>query len=89
MDFASFGITCVAAIVIICYLIGNAVKNTKLDNKWIPTICGTAGGILGVVGMLIMPQFPAGDYLTAIATGVVSGLAATGANQAWKQLTAH
>ena len=43
------------------------------------------GGALGVAGLYIMPGFPAGDAITA-AIGVVSGLAATGAQQAVKQL---
>ena len=82
-----FGIVSVAAITVICYLAATGVKATPLDSKWLPIICGALGGVLGVVGMLIMPDFPATDYLTAIAVGVVSGLAATGANQIYKQLT--
>lgn len=76
----------VAAITVICYLIGEAVKLTVLDNKWIPVICGLCGAALGILGMFIMPEFPAGDYITAAAVGIVSGLAATGANQVVKQL---
>ena len=41
---------------------------------------------MGAVGMYVMPDFPAGDVLTALAVGVVSGLAATGADQLGKQL---
>ena len=33
-----------------------------------------------------VPDFPATDSLTAVAVGIVSGLAATGINQAAKQL---
>ena len=80
------GIASVAAITVIAYLIGEIVKATGLDNKWIPVICGVCGGALGVVGMLIMTEFPATDYITAVAVGIVSGLAATGANQIVKQL---
>ena len=79
-------IASVAAITVICYLIGEAVKLTVLDNKWIPVICGLCGAALGILGMFIMPEFPAGDYITAAAVGIVSGLAATGANQVVKQL---
>lgn len=43
------------------------------------------GGILGAVGMNIMPDFPAADYINAVAVGAVSGLAATGVNQVYKQ----
>lgn len=81
-----FGIASVAAITVICYLVAQAVKATSLDNKWLPIISGTAGAVLGVVGYIIMPDFPAGDYITALAVGIVSGLAATGANQIYKQL---
>ena len=42
---------------------------------------------LGVLGMFVMPEFPATDYMTAVAVGIVSGLAATGINQVYKQLT--
>ena len=81
-----FGIASVVAITVICYLAAQVIKATPLDNKWLPVICGVLGGGLGVVGMFFMPDFPATDILTAIAVGVVSGFAATGVNQIYKQL---
>ena len=81
-----FGIASVVAITVICYLVAQGIKATKLDNKWLPVISGTVGGILGVVGFYVMPDFPSSDILTAVAVGIVSGLAATGANQVYKQL---
>ena len=33
-----------------------------------------------------MPEFPATDYITAAAVGIVSGFAATGVNQVFKQM---
>lgn len=81
------GIVAIPAITIICFLIAEAVKATSLDNKWLPIICGLCGGILGVVALKIMPEFPAVDYLTAVAIGIVSGLGATGAHQIYKQLS--
>ena len=86
MDISIFGIAGVAAITVICYLIGQSVKASGLDNKWIPVIVGACGGVLGVAGMFLMADFPAGDVLTAAAVGIVSGLAATGVDQAGKQL---
>lgn len=86
MDISSLGITGVAAITVICLLIGQGVKAFSLDSKFIPIICGVCGAVLGVVGMFLMPDFPATDYITAAAVGIVSGLAATGANQVIKQL---
>ena len=77
----------VLAIVIITYLIGLAAKaSTKIKDETIPVIVGTFGGVLGVVGMYVMPDFPASDILNAIAIGIVSGLASTGVNQTWKQI---
>ena len=87
MDISGFGIASVAVITVICYLIGMAVKATAIENKWIPIVVGVSGGVLGVVGMLIMADFPATDYLTAVAVGVVSGLASTGVNQIAKQMS--
>jgi len=85
MDFSTVG-TCLA-IVVICYLIGAGAKAAnKIKDEWIPVIVGLAGGILGVVGMFVIPDFPATNVMDAIAVGIVSGLASTGVNQAYKQL---
>ena len=83
----SLGIVAIPVITVIVFLIGEAVKLTPLDEKWIPVICGASGGILGVIAKYVMPEFPAQDILTAIAIGIVSGLAATGAHQVYKQLS--
>ena len=80
------GIAGVAGITVICYLAALGIKQTPLANKWLPTICGALGGILGVAGMYTMSDFPAADIITAVAVGIVSGLAATGADQIVKQL---
>ncbi|MDR0951520.1 MAG: phage holin family protein [Oscillospiraceae bacterium] len=80
------GIASVAAITIICYLAAQGVKATALDNKWLPLICGGLGLVLGIMGRSIVPDFPAQDAITAAAVGVVSGLAATGTHQIYKQL---
>lgn len=82
-----FGITGIAAITVLCYLGALGLKATPVDNKWIPVACGAVGGVLGVAGMYIMPDFPAQDAITAAAVGVVSGLAAVGVNQIYKQAT--
>ena len=62
----NFGIASVAGITVICYLAAMAVKATEVDNKWLPVICGLIGGILGVVGMFYMPDFPAADIIILI-----------------------
>lgn len=76
----------VLAIVVICYLIGMGVKASPIKDELIPVIVGVCGGILGVVGLYVMPDFPADDILNAIAVGITSGLAATGTDQMFRQM---
>ena len=83
---SELGIASVGAITVICYLVGMGAKATPLDNKYIPVICGVFGGLLGILGVFIMPDFPANDLITAAAVGIISGLAATGVNQIYKQI---
>jgi len=85
MDFSSGGTD--VAIVVIAYLVGLLAKQLpKVKDEFIPVIVGVVGGVLGVVGMYVMPEFPASNVLDAIAVGIVSGLASTGANQTVKQI---
>lgn len=81
-----FGIASVAGITVICYLLGQIVKATGLPGKWIPCIVGVFGGLLGIAGLYVMEDFPAAEPITAVAVGIVSGLASTGVHQAVKQL---
>ena len=81
------GIANVAVITALVYIVGLGIKATKLDNKWIPVVCGICGICLGIVALVTgVPDFPANDYMTAAAVGGVSGLAATGIDQVVKQL---
>lgn len=85
MDFTQ--VSTVIAIVVITYLIGYAAKQIpEVKDNIIPVIVGTIGGILGVIGMYVIPNFPANDILNAIAVGIVSGLSSTGVNQIYKQV---
>lgn len=85
MDFTQVG-TCIA-IIVICYLIGICAKLIPgIKDDYIPVIVGVFGGILGVVGLYVIPDFPANDILNAISVGIVSGLASTGVNQIYKKV---
>ena len=81
-----WGVAGVASISVITYLMAELVRALTLDGRWIPVICGILGAILGIAAMYTVPQFPAGDPISAVAVGIVSGLAATGADQISKQL---
>lgn len=80
------GVAGVASISVITYLMAEIVKALPLDNKWIPAVCGLIGAVLGAAALYTVPGFPAEDPITAVAVGIVSGLAATGADQISKQL---
>ena len=83
-----FGIASVAAITVIAYLVGIGCKAAgSVKDELIPVVCGCVGAALGVVGLFVMPDFPAGDVINALAVGIVSGFAATGINQIYKQAT--
>lgn len=84
VDLSQMGV--VLAIVVICYLVGMDAKvSNHCPDKAIPVVVGVAGGLLGVVGMYVITDFPAQDILNAIAIGIVSGLASTGIDQVYKQ----
>ena len=84
MDISTVGT--VTGIMAICYGLGLGCKAyEKIPDKWIPVIMAACGGILGIAGLYTMPNFPVGDVINAVAVGMASGLAATGANQLYKQ----
>ena len=87
MQIEVLGIAGVASITLICFGVAFALKKTGIfPTKFIPLLCMGLGLILGLTGYFLIPAFPAEDWLTAIAIGVASGWAATGAHQSVKQL---
>ena len=82
-----FGIASVAAIVAICYFIGLGVKASGINDKWITVIVAVTGGLLGIAGMYVMPDYPANDVINAVAIGMVSGASSTWIDQTKKQLS--
>lgn len=85
MDITSIGTS--LAIVVICYLVGLGAKIVpQVKDNYIPVIVGAVGGMLGVAGMYVISDFPAHDVMTAVAVGIMSGLASTGVNQVYKQV---
>ncbi|MCL2579368.1 MAG: phage holin family protein [Oscillospiraceae bacterium] len=63
---------------------------TPLSSKHLPVICGIFGLIQGIVCFYFFPDFIQTDnLLTAATKGIVSGWAATGANQIVKQYSSE
>ncbi|MCC8192420.1 MAG: phage holin family protein [Ruminococcus sp.] len=85
MEFSN--LATVLPIVAICYLAGMGIKAFKIKKRFIPFIVGSLGGALGIVGYFIMSSFPANDLVTAVAIGIISGLASTGVNETVKTIT--
>ena len=84
------GFVAFPANVVICYLVGATLKEINNDTlyKFIPMICGFIGGGLAVIVFKTIPNYiPADNWLMALAIGIVSGFAATGINQVYKQFT--
>lgn len=78
MDISMINNYFIPAVVVLSLCIGYILRNwLPTDNKWIPTILFFVGAISGVV--------VSGFNFTAIVSGAVSGLAAVGLNQAFKQ----
>ena len=78
----------IAVITLIAFFVGQVVKITPIDKKWIPIICGVVGGILGLVGRTVLPELIDTNWMQALAIGIFSGLTATGMHQIYKQLFA-
>lgn len=75
-----------SSIIVISFFVGYLVKQTPLDNKWIPVICAGTGMIVSILGFIFnVPGLPATDIISAAASGIYSGFAATGAHQVYKQ----
>lgn len=78
----------VVEIVVITYALVELIKTFRnLKSEHIPAMCCVIGATLGCVCFYVMESFPANNVITAIATGIVSGLAATGGHQIIKQYT--
>ena len=58
-----------------------------INKKYLPIVAGISGGVLGVISFVLQIDImPATDIVSALAIGIISGLAATGSNQILKQL---
>lgn len=76
----------IPAIVVISYMITEIFK-VFINKKYLPIVAGISGGMLGCLSFVLQIDImPANDIITALAIGIISGLAATGSNQIIKQI---
>lgn len=85
LGFAPFGV-----ITAICFIVGLVVNSSTQKEsvkKSIPSIMILVGAGLGIAMFFTSEQFrlTAGEFWWALAIGGVSGVAATGIHQVWKQ----
>lgn len=77
----------IGCIAVICFLACQAVKLTSLPTKFVPVISAVVGAILGVVGQVLgIAELANVSILDAIATGICSGLVASGGYSLAKNL---
>ena len=78
----------IGCIAVICFVFAEIVKLTPLNNKWIPAVVAVLGGVLGWIGQITgILELQNMTILDAIATGVCSGLVATGAFSLFKNIS--
>ena len=76
----------IPAIVVISYMITETFK-MFINKKYLPIVAGISGGVLGVISFVLQIDImPVNDIISALAIGIISGLAATGSNQIIKQI---
>lgn len=70
----------IGCIAVICFIVCQIVKLTPLATKWVPIISAVVGGVLGVIGQMTgVAELADLQIFDAIATGICSGLVASGA----------
>ena len=76
----------IPGVVVISYMITEIFK-VFINKKYLPIVAGISGGMLGVLSFVLQIDImPANDIVSALAIGIISGLAATGSNQIIKQI---
>lgn len=79
------------ALVLILYCIAEILKVVALKSdeqrKILPVICGLVGAVGAAIIFVFAPDLlNCGNILDSVICGIISGFAATGANQVYKQI---
>lgn len=73
-------------VAVICYLVGELVKGTKLKNNFIPLIVGGVGIAIGIVYCGLEVSWSFNGVVTGAVQGLLCAAASTYINQVIKQL---
>lgn len=83
MDLYTFFNTLTATIygfvALITWVVLQAVKHTRIDNRWLPLLAIVIGGVIGAIAALFIYGT---DAWLGAAFGILSGFASTGLNEA-------
>lgn len=87
MDFQSYIKTEMFVLIPVLYLIGVALKKSKISDKWIPAILGTISIVLSTI-WVISSSYISGTHawLSAIFTAITQGILLAGASVYVNQL---
>lgn len=82
------------AIVIIIYMVAELLKlfvlKTNKQRSWLPFWCSISGIVISLIIYFVYPQGTnAANVVEAFASGALSGFAATGCNQLYKQFSRY
>ena len=73
----------ILAILIVTFILVQCIKQTQLDNKWMPLVSVSVGLVIG----LIIGCFTSTGFLFGAVDGIISGFSATGLFSVLKSFT--
>ncbi|MGB2575098.1 holin [Leuconostoc citreum] len=77
--FNSITVTTYGFVALFTWVILQAIKQTKIDNRWLPLLAIIIGALIGAIAALFIYGT---DAWLGAAFGVLSGFASTGVNEA-------
>ena len=76
----------IPTITVISYVLVEIIKKI-INKRYLPIVSGIIGGLLGLLMYVLKIEImPSKDIISAMAIGIISGLASTGTDQIKKQL---
>ncbi|MCT3075355.1 holin [Leuconostoc citreum] len=80
--FNSITVTTYGFVALFTWVILQAIKQTKIDNRWLPLLAIIIGALIGAIAALFIYGT---DAWLGAGFGLLSGFASTGVNEAFNQ----